>query len=222
MSRDLPTGYAALAASGVFRPVFMVDLDWPGGAVYAWGGYGSISWNGHTYIGTGKNGTISEVSESSDGRANGLTLTITGIPSDVLVEAMANDSQGRSGKVWLAGMADDGTFGADPYCIFDGVIDVCPTEDSGVTGSISVQLEKELIDRRINSWRNTHEDQQIEYPGDMFFEYVAGLATQEGVWGGKVVGGSGGNAGAVEPNATSGGGLGSAASRFAQGASAYG
>ncbi len=211
MARTLPTGFAALAAGPVFRPVFLVDLDWPSGQVYVWNGYGNISWGGHTYVGTGHLGTISNIGETKDGKANGVTLTLNGIPSDLVADALANDAQGRVAKIWLAGMAADGTFGADPYPIYDGVIDVTPMEDAGSTCSLSVQLEKELIDRRLHNRRNTHEDQQIDYPGDDIFQYVAGLATKEGTWGGKTVGAAPGSAGAVAPGATSGGG-----SKFSQ------
>jgi hypothetical protein len=206
MSRALPTGFAALASAPVFRPAILVDLAWPSGTIYVWNGYGTLSWNGHTYQGTGHLGDVSGIGESKDGRANGVTLTLGGIPSTMIADALANDAQGRSAKIWLAAFADDGTLGADPYPIFDGVIDISPVEDNGTEATISVQLEKELIDRRINNWRNTHEDQQIDYPGDMFFEFVAGLADKEVVWGGKTISGSAATAGGVDPGGTSAGG----------------
>ncbi len=202
MARELPTGWAAVFEAKLVRPVFLVDLDWPGGAVYAWNGYGTISWNGQTYLGTGHLGHISPMRESKDGRANGIVLTMEGIPSALLPEVLANDAPGRPGKVWLTGMTVPGVFDADPYPMFDGVIDVTPIDDEGTTATISVQLEKELIDRRIHHRRNTHEDQQIESPGDDIFQYVAGLSTKEGVWGGKVIG-AGSGAGSVSPGATS-------------------
>jgi hypothetical protein len=204
MARNLPTGAAAVFSAPVVRPVFLVDLDWPSGMVYAWNGYGNISWGGHTYLGTGHLGSISNIGETKDGKANGTILTLTGIPSDLIPDVLANDSQGRPAKIWLVGMAVDGTFAADPYPIFDGIIDITPTEDEGQTCSISVHLEKERIDRRLQNRRNTHEDQQIDYPGDDIFQYVAGLATKEGTWGGKTVGATAGAAGAVAPGATSG------------------
>ncbi len=187
MSRTLPTGYAALAAARVFRPVFLVDLDWPSGIVYLWGGYGTMPWGGNTYVGTGHLGGVSTISESFNGRANGVTLTLSGIPSALLADALAVDSQGRRGRVWLAALANDGSMAADPYLIFDGVIDICPVSDDGSTASITVQLEKELIDRRVNNWRYTHEDQQIDSPGDLIFSFVAGLANAQFHWGGKAL-----------------------------------
>lgn len=185
MSRTLPTGFATTTEAKTFAPVFFVFLDWPTGGVYAFSGYGSIDWDSHTWLGTGTQGTISPIGETKDLRANGVTLTLSGIPSDLIADALANDSQGQAGKIWLGNMASDGTLQTDPYLIFDGVIDICPMEDSGESCTISVQLEKELIDRRLNSRRNTHEDQQIDYPGDLFFEYIAGLVDKEITWGGQ-------------------------------------
>jgi len=183
VSRDLPTGLGAATAAATLSPIFLVELQWPTGTVRAWTGYGDIAWGGNTYTGTGHLGTISEVKESRDGAANGVTLTLAGIPSANISLALADDSQGQPGKVYFGVLSSSGTLAIDPYLIFDGVIDVCPIEDSGDTCSISVQLEKELIDSRARGRRYTHEDQQIDYPGDLGFEYVAGLADKTITWG---------------------------------------
>lgn len=197
MARELPTGYAALTEADTFYPVMLVELDWSTGAVRVWTGYGEISWNGNTYYGVGDLGGISPIGESNNLGANGVTLTLSGVPSDAIAEALTGDSQGRSGKVWIASLSRSGAFQADPYLIFDGLIDVTGIDDSGETATISVSLEKELIDRRSQSRRSTHEDQQIDYPGDLFFEYVAGLQNKVLAWGGKTIPGSSGTPGGV-------------------------
>lgn len=183
MSRDLPTGMAAKLAAPALAPIFLVMLAWPTGTVYAWTGYGDIVWDGHTYVGTGNAGSISEVRETRDGAANGLTLTLDGIASAEIAHALEDDSQGQSGRVWLGLLTAAGALDGDPYLIFDGVIDVCPSEDNGETASISVQLEKELVDSRPRGRRYTHEDQQVDFPGDLGFQYVAGLADKQVTWG---------------------------------------
>lgn len=197
MSRELPTGYAAETEAKVFRPVLLVELNWPGGYVRVWSGYGVIQWEGNDYLGTGELGSVSPIGESNDLSANGVALTLSGIPSDLLAEAMANDAQGRSGKIWLAAMNSAGEFAADPYPIFPGFIDVTAIEDDGTTGTITVTLEKELVDRRLQSRRTTHEDQQIDFPGDDFFQYVAGLQDKAINWGGRNVAGVSGGGGAL-------------------------
>lgn len=183
MSRDLPSGFAAAASAAKVAPVFLVRLDWPSGTVFVWTGYGNIAWDGQTWIGTGDLGRVSDVRESREGAANGLTLSLHGIPSGNIAQALADDSQGRPGKMWLGFLAADGSLVVDPYLIFDGVIDVCPVEDDAETCIVSVQLEKELIDSRARGRRYTHEDQKIQYPTDRGFEYIAGLQDKQIVWG---------------------------------------
>lgn len=183
MARDLPTGMATALALPSVSPVFLVSLAWPTGTVYAWNGYGTIVFGGNTYTGTGLLGTISEIRESRDGTANGVQLKLSGIPSTMVALALAGDSQGQAAKVYFGLLDTAGAFTITPYLVFDGVIDVCPIEDSGDTASITVQLEKELIDSRTRGRRYTHEDQQIDFPGDLGFEYVAGLQNKEVTWG---------------------------------------
>ena len=202
MSRDLPTGFSAAASAQTLAPVFLARLDWPTGIVRAWSGYGDITLSeyesgayiDYTYTGLGTMGGISEVRETRDGAANGLTLTLGGINSADIALALNDESQGRSGKLYFGILSSAGTFTVDPYLIFDGVIDVCPIEDSGSTATISVKLEKELIDSRARGRRYTHEDQQIDHAGDLGFEYVAGLADKQITWG-AVVAGAGAAAG---------------------------
>lgn len=183
MSRDLPTGMAAATSAATVAPVFLVQLNWPTGTVYAWSGYGNISWNAQTWIGTGNLGGISNIRESSDGSANGITVSLSGIPSAELARALEDDSQGQPAKVYFGILSSSGAFTVDPYLIFDGAIDVCPVLDNGDTATIYIQIEKELIDTRTRGRRYTHEDQQIDHPGDLGFQYVAGLAAKEITWG---------------------------------------
>lgn len=198
MARTLPTGFAAVFAAGTVRPIYLAEIDWPSGLIRVWTGYGDLSWAGHTWQGTGEYGRISDVEESTEGGANGLTLELSGIPSANIIDALSNDAQGRSGKVWIGALKADGTLECDPYEVFDGFIDVTPWEDTGDTCTISVQLEKERINRRAQTRRATHEDQQIDYPGDMFFEYVAGLESKVVNWGGATTPGAAATPGAVQ------------------------
>lgn len=181
--RTLPTGFQTAVSAPVVRPAFLVQLNWPSGTVYAWTGYGNIAWGGHTFIGTGYLGKISEIKESGDLAANGVNLSLSGIPSALVAEALENNAQGQPAKIWLAAMAADGSFAADPYLVFDGKIDQTVITDSGDSATITVQLQKELVDNRSGARRYTHEDQQIDFPGDRGFEYVAGLATKTISWG---------------------------------------
>lgn len=205
MSRTLPTGFQTAASAPIVHPAFMVELDWPSGTVYAWTGYGNLSYGGNTFQGTGLIGKVSQIKESGDLAANGVTLSLSGIPSAMIAEALANDSQGRPAKIWIVAFNADMSLAANPYLIFDGIIDLCTIEDNGATATVSVQLQKELVDNRSGARRYTHEDQQIDFPGDLGFEYVAGLALQTVTWGSSVATASGSPAASGIPTANVGG-----------------
>lgn len=191
MSRDLPVGFAAETEKSEFPPIVLVALDFPDGMVRCWTGYGNITWDGNVYAGTGELGSITPFEESSDRRANGVVLTLSGIPTARLIDAMANDALGRSGQIYIGALLPDlSDFATDPYLILDGLIDITPVKFGPETSTISVHLEKEMIDRRLKQRRYTHEDQQVESPGDGYFKQTAALVTMEFTWGGKSVGGS--------------------------------
>lgn len=183
MSREMPTGLDALLLLKTVPCAFLVELDWPDGTVYMWNGYHSLVWNGHTWLGLGHVGGISEVRESADTAANGLVLTLSGVPSANVAEVLRNDTQGRPAKVFFGVLNVDGFSLADPICIFDGVIDNPSISDDGTTATIEVPIEKEFIDTRSSSARYTHEDQKQRYPADLGLQFVAGLAEKTITWG---------------------------------------
>lgn len=182
MSRILPTGLATALQSRVIPVAFLVEIDWPDGIVYAWNGYHPLSWNGHTWLGIGHAGQISEVQESGDLAANGISIQLSGIPAANIAEVLRNDTQGRSGKLYL-GKIDNAGFTIDPVCIFDGVIDITPYSNDGKTATISVNFEKEFIDNRSAASRYTPQDQRRLYPTDLGLDFVPGLAGKTVTWG---------------------------------------
>lgn len=182
MSRDLPIGFLALVSAQKVAPVFLVELDWPGGTMLLWNGYYTLRWDGVDWLPLGHLGGIAEIKESSDLGANGVQLSLSGIPTALIASALANDSQGRAARIYF-GVISPGGFTVDPYCIFDGMIDYCSIVINGDTSSISVFLEKEFIDNRSNARRWNHQDQQIDYPGDLGFEFVAALSNKQFTWG---------------------------------------
>lgn len=182
MSRTLPAGLGVALAGAQLAPAFLVELDWPDGTVYVWNGYYILNWNAVAWQPTGHLGGIAEVRESSELGANGVQLSLSGIPNALVAEALANNSQGRPARIYF-GVIGAGGFTIDPYLVFDGLIDFPNIVQNGDTSTITVNLEKEFIDNRSNARRWNHEDQQIDYPGDLGFQYVAALANKQFTWG---------------------------------------
>ena len=186
MSRDLPTGLAAAFASAKIFPCFLVEVEWPGGTVYVWNGYHSLSWGGHTWLPTGDFGGISNIKENRDLTANGVSLTLSGIPSNIIGEAMRNDTQGRPVKIYFGTLTTTG-FVIDPYLQWSGLIDAISHSDDGKTATLTVNCETEMIDNRSAARRYTHEDQQLDFPGDTAFRFVAGMPLTTLTWGRTVL-----------------------------------
>jgi hypothetical protein len=137
------------------------------------------------------------VTETGDVAANGLVLTLSGVPSALVSNALRNDTQGRPAKVFFGVLNVDGFSLADPICIFDGVIDNPSISDDGATATIEVPLEMEFIDNRSSASRYTNEDQKQRWAGDLGLQFVAGLAEKTFTWGKStifpVTGGGDGN-----------------------------
>jgi hypothetical protein len=183
MTRTLPTGLdAQLSAAEVGIAVFLVELHWPSGTVYAWNGYGTLPWGGRNWQGVGDFGGIASVQESSDAASNGVQLSLSGVPVSAVARALENDSQGQQALVYF-GVVGPGGFVIDPYLLSDSVIDYASIRRDGQTATITIALEKELYDDRSNARRWTHEDQQIDFPGDDGLIYVAQLPNRQFTWG---------------------------------------
>jgi hypothetical protein len=117
--------------------------------------------------------------------ANGTKATLSGIPSDLVALAMAEPYQGRVVRVYLALLDAAGAIISDPDPLFTGRADVMDITDDGPTATINLSVESRLIDmQRARARRYEHEDQQIDHPGDKFFEYVTQIQDKQIKWGG--------------------------------------
>ena len=85
----------------------------------------------------------------------------------------------------MAGAIDSsGALVVDPYTTFQGRLDVPEIVDGGDDCTIQISYESRLIDlERARERRYTHEDQQIDSPGDKGFEFVTLIQDQTVVWG---------------------------------------
>jgi hypothetical protein len=189
MARSLTTDFKNAIDAAKVSPIMLFYADFPSGAVRAWTGYGDLIWDSNTYAGVGTFGGVDRIDEGTDQAARGVVFTLSGIPSALIAIALADAYQGRTCSLWLGAMDANNAIIADPYLFFSGRMDVMEIEDSGDTATIRLTGENRLIDlNRARARRYTHEDQQIDYAGDLGLEYVTGLQDKKIYWG---VGGNG-------------------------------
>jgi hypothetical protein len=184
MSRTITPAVLAELAAGVVRPAIFVESQFPSGYLRLWSGLGEITWGGRTWAGAGTLLNVGAIEETTDVVATGTTVTLSGIPTD-LVSACINDArQGLPGQIYLGFLTAAGAVIADPVMAFAGRLDVPTIMDGADRCEIQITYESRLIDlNRAREWRYTHESQQQISPGDRGFEYVAGLQEREIRWG---------------------------------------
>ncbi len=183
MSRNLTTALNNEFTSQDMAPFMAVDLGFDGGSLLTWTGYGNITFGGNTYLGSGDILSIGGITESSEVKANGIQINLSGIPSELISSALNESYQGRSAKVFL-GVINNGVVVNDPYMIFKGSMDTMSISDSGDSANIALSAESRLIDLdRARERRFTSEDQKIDFPNDKGLEFITSLQEKAIVWG---------------------------------------
>lgn len=185
MARDLTAAYQNAITADVVAPALLLSMEFDEGTVNAWTGFGDLTWDSKTFSGVGDFGSLSDVDETSNIQANGVTFTLSGIPSSLISVALTYEYQGRPVRCWLAALnITTGAIIADPYQLFAGRMDVMTINEGAESATITLTAESVLIDlQRPRNRRYTHEDQIAEFAGDLFFEYVAGLVEKNITWG---------------------------------------
>ena len=181
MSRDITTPVSNAVVAGSLEPFFAVDLlfDNPN-ELYLWSGYGSKVINSKTYLGAGELLSISSVTETSDISAQGATITISGVPSELLSKAFDEPYQNRGCNIYFGIVGFE-----DQYVsVFAGYMDTMNISEGAETGTIEISVENKLIDlERPRVLRYTESYQKSEFSGDLGFDYVASLQDQRLPWG---------------------------------------
>lgn len=184
MSRTLTASMQTEVTSSVLSPIVLVELDFDSLPFNAWSGMSDLTWDSKTWTGAGSLMSFGSLEETTEVRALGTSITITGLNSAITSAALSEDYQGRSATIWLGAMDDSGNVVADPIIVFGGRMDVMTINERGEQVSINITIENRLIDfERTKIRRYTDQDQKIDYPNDKGFEFVAAIQDKEIVWG---------------------------------------
>lgn len=190
MSRNLTAGAINQITSSELQPFLLFQGEFISGTVRAWSGIGDISWNGYTWTGTGTLISISPIQETAETSANGATVTLNGLPLEMISLALGECKQGASGFVYL-GFLSNNSVVADPILLFEGRLDIPSIEEGAEAASVTISYESRLIDlERPREGRYTNEDQQREFPGDLGCEFVPALQDLSLTWGRSTSGGA--------------------------------
>lgn len=175
--------------------MLFVRLAFADQTLYLFGGVGSFAPGGpaysplatfpygQTWTGLGWLAKVSTIPQTTKIQAQNVTLSLAGIPSALVLEAVNQVRINGVATVWLGFFDVNGNLIADPVQLFAGALDVPTINDSGATCSISITAENPLL--RLNDAPERlfdDADQQIYYPGDLGFSFVDALANLALYW----------------------------------------
>lgn len=177
MTRNITAGMDAALVEAEKHPLFIVKIQTAGGDLRAWTGYGNLTFNSEVYLGAGRFGGVSTIQESSDLQANGVTFSLSGIPSAYIAIALGQIRQGLQAFLWLAFLDPaTGQIVVAPYQLFKGITDIPIIDEAAETSTISITCENRLARLKTAKLLSyTPEDQKLIDPTDKGFEFVAGL-----------------------------------------------
>ena len=184
MSRSLSASMASAVSDSDLKPVILIEAQFDSGFLYLWNGIGNLDWNSQVWLGVGAIMDVSPIEESSDLKATGVKVSITGIPSSYISLTFDEEYQGRGLIVRFALLDSNNSIIADPFILFSGRMDVMSIAESGESSVIEITVENRLIDfERPKIRRYTDQDQKIDHPSDKGLEFVTSIQDKEIIWG---------------------------------------
>jgi hypothetical protein len=166
------------------RPAIFVEAHFKTGIGRFWSGSGTITWNGSSWAGVGTMGSISTIEEGSNIEARGMTLTLSGLDVSLLTYILDDYQLALPVVVWLGLFDASHALIANPVVCFAGRMDQPVIDVSGETASVAISCENRLLDMNTSVERRyTHEDQQLDYPGDLGMEFVNSIQDVTIYWG---------------------------------------
>lgn len=166
------------------HPVIFVKLSFDDADVNFHSDHGTITWGGEDYTGVGRIGEITGIEENCELSRTPISMTLGGLPNDLLAIFLAEQYQGRKATVYL-GYLDMTTYRLvdDPIVIYRGLMD-SPTVKRGETTSITLTVESRFAqwDRPLIR-RYNNEDQRARYSGDTGLQAVEQSTEKQIVWG---------------------------------------
>ena len=169
--------------SNEVSPCVLVDLTLASGVIHIWSGVGSLVYDGNTYLGVGSLGQVGDVTEGSQVKADGTTITLSGIDPTLLNDCLLEIQLGAPATVWFAVFQNGALLGA-PYPLFVGTVDQPMVPISADSIAITLKLENRMTNlQRASNRRYTASDQTYYFPSDSGFNWVETLNDIALVWG---------------------------------------
>ena len=207
MSRTLNPTTIENINQDVVYPFNAIELFFDSDVLRFWTGVGTLTLDGEQWIGSGNLLSISDIEETLEMAVKGATVSLSGIPSEVLSLALSEPYQGRVCNIYFGTftpstsllkedsdyiLLQDGSqilidTARDAFNeIFSGYMDQMNIEEEADSSRIELTVENKLVDlERARVARYTSGYQKSLYPSDKGFDFVEDLQDKPITWGRK-------------------------------------
>jgi len=192
MSRGFSVEVAAALTQPNVSLVSFVKLEFEE-IWYVHNSIGTYSWGGQTWHGLGDLGQISQVEEGKSVSPYAITLTLSGLNSEIQAAALTENYFLNPVEVYLGVLDENDELITDPSPIWSGYMDQMNLT-VGASGGDAIQLvcESELsIFNRSRNLMYTNVAQQEKSSTDLFFSFLHKIEGAKVDWGSKGVTGGG-------------------------------
>lgn len=186
--KDLLGDFLTALEADVLRPAFFFEGRFTalagGDPIYvrAWTGDRDITFKGETFEGNGWFLGSSSV-EDSDAVDVSKSLTISlSAASEELRAVLLNTRANEPGTLWFALLDEDGAV-IDSAIEFAGFFETANFDKQSDSFTVSLRYEtrtRNLSKSKERRW--TDEQQRLDYPDDLGFQYMQDVAQWSGVW----------------------------------------
>lgn len=186
MARDMTAAMLSALAERVKWPILFYEGEFASSTVRFHSGTGPFQWDSKTWIGSGDLGRISQVIETGELRATGLTVGLNGLDPTILATVLNQAQRSKKGKLWLGLLDSAGALINDPKVLFNGFLDQPKLGAKAGKSDIGIVYQNRLAAlQRQKVSRFTDEDQQARFLGDRGFEYQPQTQEWNEKWGSR-------------------------------------
>jgi len=203
-TRDISEAVSSGLEDDVVYPFFAIELLFDGNPLRLWTGLGTLVYDSVEWTGTGSLLSVSAIEETTELSVRGATITLSGVPSEVLSLALQEPYQGRVSNIYFGMFAkgnllqENGSYillegggqiflepqETDLTQVFSGYLDEMNIEEKPDTSTIELKVENKLIDlERIRVRRYTSSYLKSKYPNDRGLDFVEDLQDRRVPWG---------------------------------------
>lgn len=192
MSRSGLTNTYITSSAATIRPILCAYMDFSGSAVRLCNALNNTTitddFGGGTYTAVGYMGALSTVTETTEVASKNVDLTLTGIPSQYLSLALADQYRGRAVCIYLL-LYNEAFTAYEQVTLFRGRMNTMTISETGESSVIKLSCESRLVElERPRERRYTQEEQTRRFPGDIGLQYLASSVNKDIYWGNSVPG----------------------------------